>query len=122
VLTRRPVSVGFVVDRVALGQVFPLSIIPPMSHAHSVAYHRRFVTSGIDSVVKQHRHIHRSALSVRYSHDCSTALTLRLLPSSLQQFSYFLILFSGSLFLILFSHFHLILNTDFPIIFISITF
>jgi len=38
----RPVCVGFVVDRVALGQVFllvvqfyPISIVPPLLHAHS---------------------------------------------------------------------------------------
>jgi hypothetical protein len=26
--------VGFMVDRVALGQIFPVSIIPPMFHFH----------------------------------------------------------------------------------------
>jgi len=46
-LNPRPDHVGFVVDKVALGQVFmgvmqilPICVIPPMLHTHSVVYHQ----------------------------------------------------------------------------------
>jgi hypothetical protein len=55
------VHVGFMVDNVALGQVFlsvllfsSVSVIPPMLHTHSFIYCRRCVTLAIDSVVNGH--------------------------------------------------------------------
>ena len=46
----RPVHVGFVVDRVAVGQFSlglllfsPVSIIPPLLHTHSFTYHPRYI-------------------------------------------------------------------------------
>ena len=54
----RSVRVGFVVDKVALGQVFlqvlqfsPISNILPVLHTHSFRYYRRSVVA-IDSIVK----------------------------------------------------------------------
>jgi hypothetical protein len=53
------VSVGFVVNEVALGSVFlptlwfPLSVIPQVFHAHIFLCHRRYVISAHDSVGKQ---------------------------------------------------------------------
>jgi len=58
-LQTRPVYVVFVVERVIVGQVFnrafrfsTVSIITPMLHAHSSTYHRRYMISAIDRVVK----------------------------------------------------------------------
>jgi hypothetical protein len=54
-----PVHVGFVVDKVVLGQVFlqlllfyPVSIIPQISHIHSFIYQRRCINLAIDNVFK----------------------------------------------------------------------
>jgi len=58
-LQTRPVYVVFVVDRVIVGQVFirafrfsTVSIITPVLHAHSFTYHRRYMISATDRVVK----------------------------------------------------------------------
>jgi hypothetical protein len=57
----RPVYVGYVVDRVTLGQIFlrlrrlsPVSIISPTKVPYSFIYHRHYIISATDSVVKQH--------------------------------------------------------------------
>jgi hypothetical protein len=56
------VDVGFVVDKVALEQVFLLvrqsstvSVIPPMLDARSFIHHRRCTSLATGSVVKQHK-------------------------------------------------------------------
>ena len=64
-VSRRPgfcsssVNVGFVLDKVALGQVslrllqsVPVSIIEPMVRTQLFTCHRHYVTLAIDSVVK----------------------------------------------------------------------
>jgi hypothetical protein len=56
----RPVHMGFLVDRVVLGQVFlqilqssHVRIIPPMFHFHSFLYHLCYIILEIDSVKLQ---------------------------------------------------------------------
>jgi hypothetical protein len=56
----RPVHVGLIIDKEAMGQLYiralrssPVNVIPPMLHIHSLIYHRRYIISSIDSVVKQ---------------------------------------------------------------------
>ena len=57
----RSVRVGYVVVKVALGQIVlrmipsppPGSIVPPMLHTHSFTYHRHYNISAIGNVVKQ---------------------------------------------------------------------
>jgi hypothetical protein len=58
-LQTRPVYVIFAVDRVTLGQLFirafwfsTVNIITPVFHAHSFTYHRRYMISATDRVVK----------------------------------------------------------------------
>jgi hypothetical protein len=51
------VSVGFVVDKIALGQVLrvtPVNFISPLFHTHSFFYHRRYTLKAIKCVVKNH--------------------------------------------------------------------
>lgn len=59
----RPVCQGFLVEKVALGQVFlqlfqmlPASVIPQMLRTRSHVHHRRYIKSATDSVVKTHTH------------------------------------------------------------------
>ena len=53
-----PVHMGFVVDKVALGQVLskyfriPISVIPPMFHTHSFLYHRHHIVLAVDSIIQ----------------------------------------------------------------------
>ena len=56
VLQPRSVHVGFVVNKVALGQVFlqvlwfsPINIIPPMLHTLSFVYYQHCILSLVDS-------------------------------------------------------------------------
>ena len=58
-LNPRPVHVGFVVDKLALGQGYvrvirfsPVSSIPLVHDSHSFVYKRRYTISAADSVVK----------------------------------------------------------------------
>jgi len=47
--------VGFVVDKVAVGQRFiSVNITAPMLHTHSFIYHQRHTTLANDIVIKQH--------------------------------------------------------------------
>jgi hypothetical protein len=52
----RSVPVGFVVDEVALGQVFPINILP-VFHTWSFSYYWCFVFLAIDSIVKWHSYL-----------------------------------------------------------------
>jgi len=59
-LNCRAVHMGFVVHKVALGQIFippgtlilPVSIIPPMLYMHSHTYHQCYITLAYDSIIK----------------------------------------------------------------------
>jgi hypothetical protein len=55
----RPVHAGFVIDTVAVGDIFLwtprvscVSIIPPVPHTHSFTFKRRYTGLTIDSVIK----------------------------------------------------------------------
>ena len=57
----RPVSVGFMVDKVVHEKFFaritgfsPIIIMPPVLPTHSFTYHIRYINSAIGSVNKQH--------------------------------------------------------------------
>jgi len=57
----RPVSVGFVVDKVGVEKFFarilrfsPILITPPVLPTHSFTFYLRYINSAIGSVIKQH--------------------------------------------------------------------
>jgi hypothetical protein len=100
--------------------VFPLSV-----SFHQCPMHIKSpVTDAVKSLqlTASLNNSHRPALSVYCSHCRSTTVALSVYSSSLHQLSYFLTLFSDIIILIWFFHFHLILNVNFPIIFISLHF
>jgi len=76
----RPVYVEFMLDRVAVGQVFlrvlrctPVSINPPVLHARSFMNHWRYVISAVDSDVESHTIIN-SILTMWYQYALSNVL------------------------------------------------
>jgi len=55
----RPLSVGYMIEEVTVGdgflqvRVFAVSVMPPVVLLHSFNYHSRYIKSAIDSVIKQ---------------------------------------------------------------------